>query len=81
MKKVKLNCVSEKLASAIRTMKDEEEWNMAKSGIAEAYSLIVEAMEDNSKDFKQMQRYIGILTILNCYQDYLDLFHEEANRE
>jgi len=81
MKKVELNCVSEKLARAISTMKNEEDWNMAKSCIAEAYSVIVEVMEDKSNDLKQMERYIGILAILNYYQEYLDLFHEEANRE
>lgn len=82
MKKVELNCVSEELAHAILTMKDDEQWDMAKSCLAEAYSLIVEAMQENScKDFEQMSRFTNVLSIFNSYQSYLDLFHKEANRE
>lgn len=82
MKKVELNTVSEKIVNLISTMKDIEEWNMAKSGVADAYSVIVEAMADhNSKDLELMEKYTSILIILNSYQYHLDLFHEEANRE
>lgn len=81
MKKLELNCVSEKIVKLIKTMEDNDEWNMAKSAVAEAYSMIVEAMTDRVNDSEQMQKYTSILIILNSYQEHLDLFHEEANRE
>ena len=81
MKQVKLNSVSDKLDSRIMTMKDNDEWNMAKATISEAYSIIVDAMSTMSKDFETMQKYTSILIMLGTYQEYLDLFHEEANRE
>ena len=81
MKKVQLNSVSDKLDSRIMTMKDNDEWNMAKATISEAYSIIVDAMSTMSKDFETMQKYTSILIMLGTYQEYLDLFHEEANRE
>ena len=82
MKQVQLNTVSEKMAKTIATMKDHEEWNMAKSGVADAYSVIVDAMTThNCKDLGLMEKYTSILLILNSYQYYLDLFHEEANKE
>lgn len=81
MKKVELNCVSEELAKAIMTLKSDAEWDMAKSCVAEAYSVIVDAMQESYKNFEQMQKFTDVLAILNIYQSYLDLFHKEANRE
>ena len=63
------------------TMKGHDEWNMAKATISEAYSVIVDVMSTMSKDFETMQKYTSILIMLGTYQEYLDLFHEEANRE
>lgn len=73
--------MSEELTNYIMKMKDDEDWSNAKSEVAEAYSLIVDAMADNSKTFEQMQKYTSILIILNSYQEHLDIFHKEANKE